>query len=78
MKAIRIYPIRTVYESNVDIIGEVEECGIEHATEFAVYAVDGHQIHLADFTDLRRAMHLATTLAELFRVALENAHNLGE
>ena len=78
MKAIRIYPIRTVYESNVDIIGEVEECSIAQAEEYAVYAVEELQTHLADFTCRRAALHLATTLAEMLGVPLEDSHNLGE
>ena len=76
MKAIRIYPIRTVYESNVDIIGEVEECGIAQAEEYAVYAVEELQTHLADFTSLAHALHLAETLSTLLGVPLEDAHNL--
>lgn len=70
MKAIRIYPIR------VDGSGDIEECPPNLATEYAVYAVEELQTHLADFTSLAHALHLAETLSTLLGVPLEDAHNL--
>ena len=78
MKAIRIYPIRIVYEAVEDQLAEVEECSLDDAEEFSVYAVDECQTHLADFTCRRAALHLATTLAEMLGVPLEDSYNLGE
>lgn len=70
MKAIRIYPIRPV-------VGfDIEECPPNLATEYAVYAVEELQTHLADFTSLAHALHLAETLSTLLGVPLEDAHNL--
>lgn len=70
MKAIRIYPIR------VDGSGDTEECPPNLATEYAMYAVEELQTHLADFTSLAHALHLAETLSTLLGVPLEDAHNL--
>ena len=72
MKAIRIYPIRPV----VGFDNEYEECPPNLATEYAVYAVEELQTHLADFASLAHALHLAETLSTLFGVPLEDAHNL--
>lgn len=70
MKAIRIYPIRPVEGF------DIEECPPNLATEYAVYAVEELQTHLADFTSLAHALHLAETLSTLLGVPLEDAHNL--
>ena len=70
MKAIRIYPIRPV-------VGfDIEECPPNLATEYAVYAVEELQTHIADFASLAPALRLAETLSVRFGVPLEDAHNL--
>ena len=77
MKAIRIYPIRLVgFYGEYGEHGEYEECPPNLATGYAVYAVEELQTHLADFTSLAHALHLAETLSTLLGVPLEDAHNL--